>query len=78
MDKDQLMREYGRDTMYHSNPPSFQTWLRNKGYKQDSTGNFLISAAIGAATGSAILGGLIGGDILGGVVGDLFDGDLLD
>lgn len=40
--------------------------------------SFLVSAAIGAATGSAILGGLLGGDILGGVVGDLFDGDLMD
>ena len=44
----------------------------------NDTGDFLISAAIGAATDSALLGGLIGGDMLGGIVGDLFDGDLFD
>lgn len=44
----------------------------------ESSKNFLISAAIGAATGSSILGGLLGGDILGGVAGDLLNGDLFD
>jgi len=41
-------------------------------------GDFLLSAAIGAATDSALLGGIVGGDMLGGVVGDLLDGDLFD
>jgi hypothetical protein len=39
-----------------------------------SSGDFLISAAIGAATGSTLLGGLLGGDIIGGAVGDLLEG----
>jgi hypothetical protein len=43
----------------------------------DDSGDFFLSAAIGAVTDNAILGGLVGGDILGGLVGDLFsDGDL--
>ena len=46
--------------------------------KQDSSGDFLLSAVIGAATGSALLGGLLGGSFLGGITGDLFDGDLFD
>lgn len=46
--------------------------------KTDSSGDFLLSAVIGAATGSALLGGLLGGDLMGGVVGDLLDGDLMD
>jgi hypothetical protein len=74
MDKDQLYRLYGQETSYHSNPPSFSTWCRNKGYKQNSSGDFILSAVIGAATGSAIVGGFLGGDLLGGIVGDLFEG----
>ena len=43
----------------------------------DDSGDFFLSAAIGAVTDNAILGGLVGGDMLGGLVGDLFsDGDL--
>ena len=41
-------------------------------------GDFLLSAVIGAATGSALLGGLLGGSFLGGITGDLLDGDLFD
>lgn len=41
-------------------------------------GDFLLSAVIGAATGSALLGGLLGGDLLGGIAGDMLDGDLMD
>jgi len=44
----------------------------------DDSGDFLVSAVIGAATDSALLGGMLGGDMLGGVVGDLLDGDLFD
>lgn len=44
----------------------------------NDTGDFLLSAVIGAATDSALLGGILGGDMLGGVVGDLLDGDLFD
>ncbi len=39
---------------------------------------FVVSALIGAVTGSALLGGLLGGDLLGGVLGDCLDGDLFD
>lgn len=40
--------------------------------------SFLMSAAIGAITGSALLGGLLGGDMIGGILGDMLDGDLID
>ena len=43
-----------------------------------NSGDFLLSAVIGAATDSALLGGLLGGSFLGGMAGDLFDGDLFD
>jgi hypothetical protein len=43
----------------------------------DPTGDFLLSATIGAATDNAAIGGIIGGDIFGGLLGDLFsDGEL--
>ena len=44
----------------------------------DEDDSFLVSAIIGAVTGSAILGGLLGGDIVGGILGDALDGDLFD
>ncbi len=44
----------------------------------DDGGNFLLSAVVGAATGSALLGGLVGGSLLGGILGDSLDGDLMD
>jgi hypothetical protein len=44
----------------------------------NDTGDFLLSAAVGAATDSALLGGIVGGDMLGGIVGDILDGDLFD
>lgn len=44
----------------------------------DSTGSFLLSAAVGAGTDSAILGTVIGGNVTGGILGDLLDGDLMD
>lgn len=34
----------------------------------------LLSAAIGALTGSAVVGGLIGGSFLGGFLGDVLEG----
>lgn len=43
--------------------------------ERDTTGDFLTSAAIGAATDSALLGGILGGDMAGGIVGDLLSGD---
>lgn len=63
----------------------YMTYLEQRNYREldssdrlNSTGDFIISAAIGAVTDSAILGGFIGGDMLGGIVGDLLDGDLFD
>jgi hypothetical protein len=44
----------------------------------NSTGDFILSAVIGAATDSALLGGLLGGDMTGGILGDMLDGDLFD
>ena len=44
----------------------------------DDSGDFILSAIIGAATDSAIIGGLLGGSMTGGIVGDLLDGNLLD
>lgn len=61
------------------------SWSEQSDYRQmesheqtDNSGDFLLSAAIGAATDSALLGGLLGGDFLGGAVGDMLDGDLFD
>lgn len=51
---------------------------RESNSSRSDSGSFLLSAAVGAVTGSAILGGLIGGDIVGGIAGDLLDGDLFD
>lgn len=49
---------------------------RKKGLlKVDSDDSFLVSAAIGLATGSTIVGGLLGGDFLGAALGDAFEGD---
>ena len=44
---------------------------KNKGGKIDDV---LLSAAIGALTGSAVVGGLIGGSLLGGFLGDVLEG----
>lgn len=52
--------------------------VTNRTYREEDSGDFLLSAAIAAATDSAIIGGLVGGDIVGGIVGDMFDGDLFD
>lgn len=40
----------------------------------DQFEKFLISGAIGFATGSTLVGGLLGGDLIGGLVGDLLEG----
>lgn len=40
----------------------------------DQLSSFLISGAIGYATGSSIIGGLLGGSLLGGLTGDLLEG----
>ena len=68
------------ESMYDS-----MTFSEQRNYREletsdrlNDTGDFIISAAIGAATDSAVLGGLIGGDMLGGIVGDVVDGDLFD
>lgn len=44
----------------------------------DEDNSFLVSAIIGAATGSTIAGAFLGGDLLGGLIGDSLDGDILD
>lgn len=44
---------------------------KNKGAKVDDV---LLSAAIGALTGSTVVGGLIGGSFLGGFLGDVLEG----
>lgn len=41
----------------------------------DNIEKFLVSAAIGAVTGSTIIGGLVGGSFLGGLLGDAMEGD---
>lgn len=43
----------------------------NKGSDVDSV---LLSAAIGAITGSSVVGGLLGGSFLGGFLGDVLEG----
>ena len=59
---------------YH-NLPSYE---KSSYGEVDDSGDFLMSAIIGAATDSAILGGLLGGSMTGGIVGDLLDGNLFD
>lgn len=42
----------------------------------DNSGDFLMSAALGALTDNTVIGGLLGGDIVGGLAGDLLsDGE---
>ena len=41
----------------------------------NSSGDFLTSVAIGAATDNDLLGGILGGDMAGGIVGDFLGGD---
>jgi hypothetical protein len=43
--------------------------------RKNDSGDFLVSAAIGAITDSAVVGGLVGGNLLGGIVGDALFGD---
>lgn len=43
--------------------------------KEEDDDDFLISAGIGAATGSAIMGGVLGGSFLGGLAGSSLFGD---
>lgn len=57
---------------YH-HPEEYRKLKRH--HEENGSGDFLISAVIGAATGSALLGAVLGGDLLGGIVGDLFSGD---
>ncbi len=45
----------------------------NQSTLQDSSGDFLTSAAIGFATDSALLGTVLGGDPLGAVIGDMLN-----
>lgn len=47
--------------------------LRSEAKRSDD-GDFILSAVVGAVTGSSILGGLIGGDFTGGLLGDLLEG----
>lgn len=44
---------------------------RNSGIKVD---DLLVSAAVGALTGSTVIGGLVGGSFLGGLIGDSLEG----
>jgi hypothetical protein len=60
---------------FQTNHPSEYRKLKQHHEENGDGGDFLISAVIGAATGSALLGGLLGGDLLGGIVGDFFGGD---
>lgn len=72
----QVILESTYDYMTYSEQRNYR--LLTSSDRLNDTGDFIISAAIGAATDSALLGGLLGGDMLGGIVGDLFDGDLFD
>lgn len=42
--------------------------------RDDSSKDFLMSAAIGYVTNSTIVGGIVGGDMVGGMVGDILSG----
>ena len=43
-------------------------------HKRGDIDDVLLSAAIGAITGSTVAGGLIGGSFLGGFLGDVLEG----
>lgn len=60
------------DTHFQLNHPSEYQKLRDH-HEENGEGDFILSAAIGAATGSALLGGMIGGDFLGGALGSFLD-----
>ena len=64
--------DYRRLLSYEQREYSYQGSSSSR--ERDTTGDFLTSAAIGAATDSALIGGLLGGDIAGGIVGDLLNG----
>lgn len=69
--------DYRRLPSYEQREYSYQGSSSSR--ERDTTGDFITSAAIGAATDSALIGGLLGGDIAGGIVGDLLNGgDLFD
>lgn len=40
----------------------------------DEDDSFLVSAIIGAVTGSTLIGGILGGDFLGSITGDFLEG----
>jgi hypothetical protein len=63
--------EYRRMSSYDQKDYSYQGGSSST---SDSSGDFLMSAAIGAATDNALLGGILGGDMAGGIVGDLMSG----
>ena len=71
-------------TAFNSNTNNIMDTCRKCGEEKfdcecdDDSGDFLLSAVVGAATDSAIIGGLVGGDIIGGMLGDGLDGDLMD
>ncbi len=46
--------------------------------KDDDSGNFVTSAAIGYITDNPLIGGAIGGSMSGGILGSSLDGDLFN
>ena len=63
------------DSHFRTNHPSEYRKLKEQHEESGNGGDFILSAAIGYATGSAILGTLLGGDIVGGVIGSMFGDD---
>lgn len=56
--------------LYESNPEDRK--------KDDESGNFVTSAAIGYITDNPLIGGAIGGSMSGGLLGSSLDGDLFN
>jgi hypothetical protein len=62
------------ESIYHSLPISMKADFVRVEESDRATEKFIVSAAIGAVTGSTLLGGILGGDFIGGAVGDIFEG----
>ncbi len=48
---------------------------RSRRGSSSDTDKLIVSAVIGAVTGSTVIGGLLGGSLLGGLVGDILEGN---
>jgi hypothetical protein len=66
-----------KEWKHRSYPTFYQSDSEDK-KKDDDSGNFVTSAAIGYITDNPLIGGAIGGSMSGGILGSSLDGDLFN